>query len=110
MKPYPIPEGSLETVTKKQLKRYFDDNGLWYKMVIPNAMGNSVGMSDFQILHNGLFIAVEAKRNLKSAKPSKPQETYLQEVNKRGGYGCIVRSEEDIRLLDEELRRRGVIK
>jgi penicillin-binding protein-related factor A (putative recombinase) len=106
---YEILKGSLEEVTKKRIKEYFNDNNIWYKMVQPSHIGSSVGMSDFQCLHKGLFIAIEAKRNLPSAKPTPHQIEYLKMVNANGGFGMVVKCTEDILKLDEELKKRGVV-
>lgn len=108
-KGYPIPAGALEEVTKKRIKEYFNDNGIWYKMPQPGHLGNNIGTSDFQALHKGLFIAVEAKRNTPSAKPTPHQVKYLEEVNANGGFGMVVKSEEDIQTLDKHLTGLGVV-
>ena len=108
-RPYDIPEGSLEEVTKKRIKEYFKDNGIYFKMVQPSMMGSSVGMSDFQALHKGLFIAIEAKRNTKDSKPTPHQVAYLDEINSRGGLGMVVKCTDDIKKLDELLQYLGVL-
>lgn len=106
---YHIPIGSLEKVTKDKLKLFFKDNGIWYKMVQPSCIGDSVGMSDFQCLHKAVFIAVEAKRNTKNSKPTEHQKIYLKDVNDNGGFGMIVKCEEDILALETELKKRGLL-
>lgn len=106
---YHIPEGSLEKVTKDKIKLFFKDHGIWYKMVQPSCIGDSVGMSDFQALHKGLMIAVEAKRNTKASKPTPHQIKYLENVNNNGGFGMIVKCEADILTLENELKKRGVL-
>lgn len=109
MKKYDIPVGSLEKVTKDKLKKFFSDNGIWYKMPQPGTYGVNIGTSDFQALHKGLFIAVEAKRNTPSAKPTQKQLDYLFNVNCNGGFGLVVKCEEDIINLHNELIIRGVL-
>lgn len=106
---YYIPEGSLEKITKDKLKLFFKDNGIWYKMVQPSCIGDSVGMSDFQCLHKAVFIAVEAKRNTKDSGPTEHQKTYLKNVNDNGGFGMVVKCEEDILSLEAELKKLGII-
>lgn len=106
---YFVEPGSLETETKKQIKKYFKDNGIWYVMQTPSAIGNSVGTSDFQALKGGLFIAVEAKRNLSSAKATNNQLNYIKSVNDNGGFGMVVRCEEDIETLDAKLKLLGIL-
>lgn len=106
---YEIPVGSLEKVTKDALKQFFKDNNIWYKMPQPGGYGANSGTSDFQALHKGFFIAIEAKRNLPSAKPTKKQLEYLAEVNSNGGFGMVVKCAEDITTLYNELVERGVL-
>lgn len=109
LKKYEIPIGSLEKVTKDKIKKFFIDNGIWYLMPQPGNYGANSGTSDFQSLHKGLFIAIEAKRNLSSAKPTQRQIDYLEKVNCNGGLGMVVRCEEDILLLESELKKRGIL-
>lgn len=109
MKKYSIPVGALEKVTKDKIKKYFNDNEIWYKMPQPGIYGANNGTSDFQALHKGLFIAVEAKRNLPTARPTQNQIDYLEKVNANGGLGMVVSCEEDIIKLDNELRVRNII-
>lgn len=109
MKKYDIPIGSLEKVTKDKTKKFFTDNGIWYKMPQPGNYGANNGTSDFQALHKGLFIAIEAKRNLPSAKATQNQIEYLEKVNLNGGLGMVVKCENDIMLLEAELKLRGVL-
>lgn len=108
-RPYEIPEGALEKVVKEKVKKFFKDNNIWYKMVIPSAMSDMVGMSDFQALHGALFIAVETKANRNSAKPSQHQIDYLEKVNACGGLGVVVKCEQDILDLEVTLKERGLI-
>lgn len=105
---YHIPEGSLEKVTKDKIKLFFKDHGIWNYMPMPSAM-SGVGMSDHLALHKGLMIAVEAKRNTKASKPTPHQIKYLENVNNNGGFGMIVKCEEDILTLESELKKRGVL-
>lgn len=108
-RPYEIPEGSLEKVVKEKVKKFFKDNNIWYKMIIPSAMSNMVGMSDFQALHKGMFIAVETKANRKDAKVSEHQIEYLEKVKACGGIGVVVKCESDILQLEQTLIERGVL-
>jgi hypothetical protein len=59
------------------------------------------GSSDIlAISPEGLFCAVECKKN--DGKPSKGQIDFVVEIERRGGYGVIVKtSEELIRYLKE---------
>lgn len=109
LKRYNIPVGSLEKVTKDKIKKFFIDNGIWYKMPQPGIYGANNGTSDFQALHKGLFIAIEAKRNLSTAKPTAQQIEYINNVNLNGGFAMVVSCENDIIVLDGELRKRGII-
>ena len=109
IKSYPIPKGSLEKVTKDQIKKYFKDNNIWYKMPQPGTYGGNTGTSDFQALHKGLFIAVEAKRNSPSAKLTPQQSDYLDCVNANGGLGVVISCEADLMSLDLVLKYRELI-
>jgi len=109
LKKYTIPVGSLEKVTKDKIKKFFTDNGIWYKMPQPGMYGANNGTSDFQALHKGLFIAIEAKRNHPTAKTTVHQIDYIEHVNANGGFAMVVSCEDDIIALDDELRKRGVI-
>jgi len=109
LKEYKIPVGSLEKVTKDKIKKYFVDNAIWYKMPQPGMYGANNGTSDFQALHKGLFIAIEAKRNHHSVKITPQQLDYIEKVNTNGGFAMVVACEADLQTLDSELRKRGVI-
>jgi len=109
LKRYDIPEGSLEKVTKDKIKKFFADNGIWYKMPQPGVFGANNGTSDFQALHKGVFIAVEAKRNSPSAKTTAHQTEYLAKVNTNGGLGMVVSCESHIFALRDALVKRGVL-
>lgn len=108
-RPYEIPEGALEKVVKEKVKKFFNDNGIWYIMPTPSPLGAMKGMSDFQALHKGLFIGVETKANRKDAKPTQHQIDYLEKVNACGGLGVVVRCEEDILQLEQTLKERGLL-
>lgn len=109
MSRYDIPAGSLEKVTKDKLKKFFNDHNIWYKMPQPGVYGSNNGTSDFQVLHKGKFIAIEAKRNDQSAKTTPAQLEYLAKVNANGGYGVVVSCEQDILDLEAWLKYRELI-
>ncbi len=109
MKLYNIPEGSLESVTKKAIKLFFKDHNIWYQMPQPGAMGKSSGTSDFVALHKGLMICVEAKRNSKSAKVSNLQKIFIDTINANGGLAVVVGCEADLTSLEAELYSRGIL-
>lgn len=106
---YETPEGCLEKVVKDKIKKFFNDYNIWFKMPQPGVMGNNLGTADFQALHRGLFIAVEAKANRRDANPTQHQLDYLEKVNDCEGLGVVVRCEADILLLEAELKQRGLI-
>jgi penicillin-binding protein-related factor A (putative recombinase) len=75
----------------------------------PGTFGNNSGTSDYTCLKNGLFIALEAKRNSKKASLSKKQQEYLSEVVANGGYSKVISCEDDIAQLDNDLKLRGIL-
>lgn len=105
---YFIAPGSLEKVTKDKIKMFFNDNGIWNYMPTPSGL-TGTGISDHAALHKGLFIAIEAKRNTPASKATPHQLKYIDRVNACGGFAMIVKCEEDIMKLDEELKLRGII-
>lgn len=108
-RPYEIPEGSLEKVVKDKVKKFFNDNDIWYIMPTPSPLGAMKGMSDFQALHKSVFIAVETKANRTSAKASEHQLNYLAKVNACGGIGVVVKCEADILQLEQTLIANGLL-
>lgn len=92
------PEG----IIKNKVKAFLKARGIMYRMVIPSAMGNSSGMSDFiGILKNGRFIAIETKSE--KGKLTALQAKFLDEVKANHGHAFVVRTEADIGIIDAVL-------
>ena len=98
------PEGK----TKDLIKKYLKSNDMWYTMIIPSAFGG-VGVSDFQILKNGKFIVIEAKRGDKPSEPTANQVAYMEKVKYNGGLAFLIRNADDIAEMDKVLKSEGVI-
>lgn len=86
------PEGEVKDLVKKFCKAH----GIWYVMIVPSAYGRSTGVSDFQILHKGMFIVIETKRGDKPSDPTPNQVNYMSNVIANGGYAFVVRNENDL--------------
>lgn len=99
------PEGK----TKDLIKKYLKANDLWFKMITPSAFGSSTGISDFQILKNGKFIVIEAKRGDKPSEPTANQIDYMDKVMYNGGLAFLVRNADDIAEMDKILKSEGII-
>lgn len=93
------PEGITKQLVKDWCKKY----NLWYVMQVPSAYGNSTGTSDFQILHKGLFIAIECKKATDKKGPTKKQLEYMENVEINGGRSFLVRNQEDLDRITKEL-------
>lgn len=97
------PEGITKDLVKKWCKKY----GLWYVMQVPSSYGNSTGTSDFQILHRGLFVAIECKKAGDKKGPTTKQKEYMENVETNGGRAFLVRCQEDLDKITEELHLVG---
>jgi len=76
-----------EAKVKAKIKAILKAHNVYYAMPIGTGYGNS-GVPDFLCCVNGKFVAIEAKAG-------KGQATALQlknlgEINKAGGYTCII--------------------
>jgi pantoate kinase len=76
-----------EAKVKAKIKAILKAHNVYYAMPIGTGFGNS-GVPDFLCCVNGKFVAIEAKAG-------KGQATALQlknlgEINKAGGYTCII--------------------
>lgn len=76
-----------EADVKKQVKKLLDDAGWFWWMPPANGFGK-VGVSDFNALRNGVFLAVETKfgRN----KPTANQNAYLNSIMAEDGIAFVV--------------------
>ena len=77
------PEGKVKDKIKKILKAH----NIYYAMPIGSGFGNA-GVPDFLCCVNGYFVAIEAKAGAGTATAL--QIKHLGEINKAGGYACII--------------------
>jgi hypothetical protein len=76
-----------EAKVKAKIKTILKEHNVYYAMPIGSGYGNA-GVPDFLCCVNGYFVAIEAKAG-------KGQATALQlknlgQINKAGGYTCII--------------------
>lgn len=76
-----------EKDVKKTVKELLNRNGWFWWMPPANGFGK-VGVSDFNALKSGVFLAVETKFG--GNKPTVQQKAYLQSIHAAGGIAFIV--------------------
>jgi pantoate kinase len=76
-----------EAKVKAKIKKILKDYGVYYAMPIGTGYGNS-GVPDFLCCVNGKFVAIEAKAG--KGQATALQLKNLSEINKAGGYTCII--------------------
>jgi len=76
-----------EAKVKAKIKTILKAHGAYYAMPIGTGLGNS-GVPDFLACVNGYFVAIEAKAG--KGKTTALQDKNLGDVNKAGGYACII--------------------
>ena len=76
-----------ESDVKKQIKKLLDHYGWFWWMPPANGFGKS-GISDFNAIHNGVFLVIEAKFDRRKATPA--QIGYVNSVRQEGGFGFYV--------------------
>lgn len=82
------PEGKV----KIEVRKVFDEHGVWYWMPGSNIYGRS-GQSDFIAIINGRVLAVETKADSKS-NPTPMQQQFLNSVMGAGGVALVIRGHE----------------
>jgi hypothetical protein len=85
-----------EKGVKKATKALLDKHSWFWWMPPANGYGK-VGISDFNCLNNGVFIAIETKFG--SNKPTIPQRAYLESIQASGGFAFVV-TEKNLEQLD----------
>lgn len=90
------PEGKVKTKIKKLLKKH----NAYYTMPVTYGMGQS-GAHDFQVLHRGVFIGVEAKRDAEH-KPTALQSKAARDVHNGGGISLLIHKD-NINILENVL-------
>jgi Holliday junction resolvase len=76
-----------EKDVKAEIRKLLTKYGWYWWMPPGNGFGKS-GVSDFNAIHNGVFLAIEAKFGLN--KPTKAQVDYLMEISSRQGMAFVV--------------------
>lgn len=76
-----------ESDVKKQVKNLLDRYEWFWWMPPSNAFGKS-GISDFNALHSGVFIAIETKFGKNT--PTTMQRGFLHSIQAESGFGFIV--------------------
>ena len=91
-----VDEAGVKRVVKKLLLTY----GWYYWMPSANAFGIS-GISDFNAVRNGRFLAIETKFG--GNKPTPLQRRYLEQVAAHGALTMVV-NERSLDKLEELLK------
>jgi pantoate kinase len=76
-----------ESRVKAKIRAILKEHNVYYAMPIGTGYGNS-GVPDFLCCVNGKFVAIEAKAGKGVATAL--QLKNLSEINKAGGYTCII--------------------
>ena len=76
-----------EAKVKNKIKAILKSHNVYYAMPMGTGFGNS-GVPDFLCCVNGKFVAIEAKAGKGVATAL--QLKNLGEINKAGGYTCII--------------------
>ena len=76
-----------EVKVKAKIRAILKEHNVYYAMPIGTGYGNS-GVPDFLCCVNGKFVAIEAKAGKGVATAL--QLKNLSEINKAGGYTCII--------------------
>lgn len=78
-----------EKDVKKEIKALLDKHEWFWWCPPANGFGVS-GISDFQALRHGVFMAIEAKHTKTSRKPSERQLAYLRTVSSHSAFAFVV--------------------
>jgi pantoate kinase len=76
-----------EAKVKAKIKKILTEHNVYYAMPIGTGYGNS-GVPDFLCCVNGKFVAIEAKAG--KGQATALQLKNLSEINKAGGYTCLI--------------------
>lgn len=76
-----------EKDVKREVKKLLDEHGFFWWMPPANGFGMT-GVSDFNAIHNGVFLAIETKFG--KNKPTHRQLAFLESVTAERGYGFVV--------------------
>lgn len=87
---------TCEKDVKKRVKELFNREGWFFWMPPANGFGK-IGVSDFNALKDGVFLAVETKFGKNT--PTVQQKAYLQSIHAAGGLAFVV-SEQTLEWFD----------
>lgn len=90
-----------EGLVKQKIKRILNDAGALHFSPYMAGMGVA-GVSDIIALHNGTFIAIEAKADA-TKKPTELQKKFLGQVRANGGIALVIHKD-NLDELKEVLR------
>ena len=87
-----------EQLIQRDIIKYLESIGCY---VIKTIATNRSGVSDLIVCYNGIFIALEVKKQ--GGKVSKLQEVHIRKVKEAGGVAKVVYSLDDVKELIEVL-------
>ena len=85
-----------ESKLEEEVERYMQRKGIW-QLARYQAQSNQNGIPDRLYLYKGYLLGLELKTD--EGKPTKLQLKKIEEINKNGGVGIIVRDIETIKEL-----------
>lgn len=100
------PEGKVKSKVSAWLKRL----GIPKWSVIPSPMGG-VGMADLCCIlpKTGQWLAIEVKAAGKKKNVTANQQAFIDTINTCGGVAVVVDCQEDLDLLEANLKERGLL-
>ena len=90
-----------EALVKKKIRAMLVEHGALFFSPVTGGYGVS-GVSDIIALHNGTFIAIEAKADA-TKKPTELQKKFLGQVRANGGIALVIHKD-NLDELKEVLR------
>ena len=92
-----------EAKVKKKIRALLTEYGVLFFSPVTGGYGVS-GVSDIIALHNGTFIAIEAKADA-TKKPTELQKKFLGQVLESGGFPLVIHKDNlaDLRKLMEDI-------
>lgn len=88
-----------EQEISKEIQNYLQENKIF--QIRMNGLGSSSGMPDRIFLYKGILVGIEIKNSI--GKPSKLQLKKLEQINKSGGLGLIVRDLEEVKTIIDNI-------
>lgn len=85
-----------ESKLEEEAERFMQRKGIW-QLARYQAQSNQNGLPDRLYLYKGYLLGLELKTD--EGKPTKLQLKKLDEINKNGGIGLIIRNVEEVEHL-----------